>query len=90
MSTFCFILYIPYNFYIFNLGRRFTRIYAENYFLKVSNNLLRQLNLIFKILIICGHLRPIIKNYSFLISLVKLTFFLKKGFTILQATAINK
>ena len=31
-----------------------------------SNILLRQLNLIFKILIICVHLRPIIKNYSFL------------------------
>ncbi len=29
---------------LFSLGRRFTQIYAENYFLKVSNNLIRLLN----------------------------------------------
>ena len=36
-------------------------------YIKYNFHLLRQLNLIFKILIICVHLRPIIKNYSFLL-----------------------
>jgi hypothetical protein len=37
-----------------------------------SNNLLRLLNLIFKILIIRVHLRPIIKNHFFLCNLCNL------------------